>query len=96
MKSDRSIKQDIEPIKDLKSLHELKPVQYRFKDGSRLQYGFIAQDIEQTGYKHLVYENKGGIKSVAYIQLIAVLTQHIQDLSKRVEYLESLTNRRNL
>jgi hypothetical protein len=96
LKSDRSLKEDIEPIRDTSSLFELKPVQFKMKGTDRINYGFIAQDIEGTPYANLVYENRGGIKSVAYVQLIAVLTKHIQDLTARVEALEATRNRTNL
>jgi hypothetical protein len=93
--SDRTLKENIEPIKNTGTLLELMPVQFTLKGGSKLQYGFIAQDMEETEYANLVYSNRDGIKSVAYTQLISVLTQHIQNLTERVEKLEAARNRNN-
>lgn len=44
--SDRKLKTDIAPIdKATAFLMSLKPVQYRMKDGKRIHFGFIAQDV---------------------------------------------------
>jgi hypothetical protein len=96
MLSDITLKENIRAIEDVKTLLDLIPVEYTMKGGTKLQYGFIAQQLEKTPYKNLVYSNTTNIKSVAYIQLIAVLTHHIQTLTKRVEELENKTNSRNL
>lgn len=95
MLSDRSQKENIEPISDPETLFQLKPVQFTIKGGTKRQFGFIAQDIEETSFKNLVYNNNNTLKSVAYIQLVAVLTKHVQELTKRVEELESIKNKRN-
>lgn len=89
MRSDRSIKDNIKPITDSDEVLKLKPVTFTMKNGTRLQYGFIAQDIEETGLKSLVYKNERGIRSVAYNQIIALLLHQIQGLSKRVAELEA-------
>ena len=88
MVSDISLKEQICPIEDIDTLLQLKPVQFLMKGGTKLQYGFIAQDLEKTPYKNIVYSNRDGIKSVAYVQLIAVLTAQIQELTKRVAVIE--------
>ena len=48
--SDRSLKHDIEPLKDAYKIFfkKLEPVSYVFNDGSRKHTGFIAQDVEQA------------------------------------------------
>lgn len=44
--SDRKLKTDIAPIdKATAFLMSLEPVQYRMKDGKRIHFGFIAQDV---------------------------------------------------
>ena len=96
MYSDRSLKENIQPINNTKGLLDLKPVEFTMKGGTRTQYGFIAQDIEASPYDFLVYKNQSGIRSVAYNQIIPLLTAHIIDLTKRIEALESKTNARNL
>ena len=95
MLSDKSLKENIEPIADIETLFELLPVQFTMKGGTKRQFGFIAQDLEKTSFKNLVYSNNNGLKSVAYTQIIAVLTKHIQELTKRVDELESISNKRN-
>ena len=95
MVSDASLKENIIPIQDTSTLLELLPREFTMKGGSKLQYGFVAQELENTPYRNLVYQNREGIKSIAYTQLISVLTAHIQSLSKRVAELENNQNRRN-
>ena len=52
--SDRKLKTDIAPIdKATEFLMDLKPVQYRMKDGGkRIHYGFIAQDVAKAAAGH--------------------------------------------
>jgi hypothetical protein len=94
--SDKNFKENIGPISDISTLLELVPCQFTLKGGSKLQFGFVAQDVEKTSFKNLVYQNNAGVKSLAYTQLVAVLVAHIQSLTKRVNELEGNCNRRNL
>lgn len=82
--SDRRTKKDIQPITgSLARLMELSPTAFRYKAaeaGSPLNFGFIAQEVEEV-YPDLVLE-QNGLKTLASNSLIAINTQAIQELKK--------------
>lgn len=87
--SDKNLKDQITTIADSSEVLKLKPVSFVMKGGKKLQYGFIAQDIEETGISNIVYQNDRGVKSVAYNQIIPLLLHQIQKLTERVALIES-------
>lgn len=93
MYSDRNLKENINPLDDETADKVLKftPVAFNLKGGSKLQYGFIAQDIEEI-LPNLVYKNDRGVRSVAYNQIIPLLLHQIQQLTERVAQLEQSRN----
>ena len=108
MNSDRRLKREIQPITQPNSLSALRPVSYYWnvegekRGGNKdLQYGFIAQEIEQV-YPHLVNTSSDGYKSVNYIQVIPLLVKELQesqaklkDLEGRLEKLEGKGSKTN-
>lgn len=108
MNSDRRLKREIQPITQPNSLSALRPVSYYWnvegekRGGNKdLQYGFIAQEIEQV-YPHLVNTSSDGYKSVNYIQVIPLLVKELQesqaklkDLEGRLEKLEGKGSKAN-
>ena len=108
MNSDRRLKREIQPITQPNSLAALRPVSYYWnvegekRGGNKdLQYGFIAQEIEQV-YPHLVNTSSDGYKSVNYIQVIPLLVKELQesqaklnDLEGRLEKLEGKGSKTN-
>ena len=108
MNSDRRLKREIQPITQPNSLAALRPVSYYWnvegekRGGNKdLQYGFIAQEIEQV-YPHLVNTSSDGYKSVNYIQVIPLLVKELQesqaklkDLEGRLEKLEGKGSKAN-
>ena len=113
--SDRRFKKDIQGIKlGLKEVLQLKPSSYywnteieRMKsaDPTKLQYGFIAQELEQVIPAVVSGDGTGkDYKSVNYEALIPVLTKAIQEqqemmekqkemMEKQQEMIESLKKR---
>lgn len=84
--SDLTLKTDIQPLNaDFSVLQTLQPVRYRFKADKKqaLQFGFIAQDVEQY-FPHLVHTDGKGLKSLNYIGLLPVLWQYTQQLEQTV------------
>nr|BFD60766.1 hypothetical protein CKG001_28730 [Bdellovibrio sp. CKG001] len=81
--SDIRLKKDIHTLEgSLEKILQLKPSSYHWKDpyaDPRLQMGFIAQELEQI-YPHVVDQNKSGIKSVSYMNMIAPITGAVQEL----------------
>lgn len=99
--SDVRLKEDIQDTDvGLAFVKQLRPVSYRLKADPNHQkgYGFIAQEVEQLvgSETSLVYEEPNwqvgdevGFKTIHYPSYIAVLTKAIQELTAKVEALES-------
>lgn len=70
----------------------LRPVTYNYMPTEKISIGLIAHELQEY-YPFLVEGEKDGInnQSVNYIGLISVLIKEIQELKKRVTYLESRT-----
>jgi len=109
--SDRKLKTDIVDIQNgFDDVMSLKPRMYEFIKTDKkvlpsgLQYGFIAQELEEVfpelikEVKKPVFDKEGNIteffeyKSVNYIGLIAILTASVQELSQEVERLKETNN----
>lgn len=103
--SDERIKQDITPIDTgLDVVAKLNPVTYKYKEDwskdQSIQTGFIAQDLlvalEGKNYVDGIVQQGGEYMSVAYQNIIPILTKAIQeqqtiinDLKARVTALEA-------
>ena len=98
--SDERIKEDIAPIASgLDVVTKLNPVTYRYKEDwskdQSTQTGFIAQELlvamEGKNYVDGVVQQGGseGYYSVAYQNIIPLLTKAIQELNAKVEALEA-------
>ena len=102
--SDRKLKEEIEPLneKHVEFFKNLKPVSYKFKDGTsgRRHTGFIAQEVEEaieeagmTDQDMAAVVKDESQYYLRYEEIIAVQTKVIQDLMARVEKLEAKVNR---
>lgn len=96
--SDERIKKEITPIANCLSLvGQLNPVTFKYKESwtsdQRVQSGFIAQELKATlaneNYLEGLVNEEGQFLSVAYQNLIPVLTKAIQELNAKVEALEA-------
>jgi hypothetical protein len=91
--SDRTLKTDIVNMKDgLDLVSKLRPVNYRWKDESKSkleEYGFIAQEVEES-FPSLVQTNANtGIKSVDYPKMVSILALAVQELTTKVQELSA-------
>ena len=82
--SDARLKTNIKNLSS-KKIEKLRPVSYSWNaegkkrgGNNKLQYGFIAQEIEQV-FPNLVSTGDDGYKSVNYIEVIPVLTKALQE-----------------
>jgi hypothetical protein len=98
--SDERIKDDIEPIASgLDVVEKLNPVTYRYKESwtkdQSIQTGFIAQELltalDGQVYVDSVVQQGGseGYYSVAYQNIIPILTKALQELSAKNDALEA-------
>jgi len=96
--SDRRSKKDIEPMGPcLDRVMALKPSTFRYQsapEGTPVNYGFIAQDIEEQ-FPDLVQE-MNGLKTLAGAGITAIntrglqeLTQQVRQKEERIQHLES-------
>lgn len=91
--SDRTLKKDIVDMENgLELVSKLHPVNYRWKDENKsqlLEYGFIAQEVEEH-FPSLVHTNgTTGIKSVDYPKVVSMLALAVQELTAKVNELSA-------
>ena len=102
--SDARLKSDVEDIElyTLKKINALRPIQFTWKheddtlnehlsedlDYERKHYGFLAQEVQKL-YPELVYEDGEGYLGINYTELIPILIQAVQELSDKVESLQT-------
>jgi hypothetical protein len=89
--SDQKLKKDIKPLgKGLKEILKLKPVSFKWKSSpeSGANFGFIAQDVEKVIKEVVSDDGYDKTKTVAYLEIIPVLTNAIQEQQSQIETLE--------
>lgn len=91
-----------ENINDMGSLSDdlmkLKPAIFNYKkdESKQLQFGLIAEEVEQI-YPTLVSHNQQGeLESVKYNDFIPLLLNEVQKLNKRIAQLEDLCYKKDL
>lgn len=88
--SSRRYKDDIQPMGEASSpLMQLRPVTFRYKDadadGSKpLQYGLIAEEVEQAMPGLVIYNKDGTPESVAYQVLPSLLLNEYQKQNREL------------
>ena len=89
--SDITLKDDIETIPDaLEKVSQIRGVTYNRNDleDAPRQTGVIAQEVEKV-LPEVVSENKDGIKTVAYGNIVGLLIEAIKELKAEVEILKA-------
>ena len=79
--SDRRIKENIININE--TIDMLKPRKYFNKLTNKIEFGVIADEIEKI-FPNLVNGDGDELKSVNYIQLIALLIKEVKDLKQKI------------
>jgi hypothetical protein len=88
-RSDGRLKENINDLQNsLEIVKKLDGKEYNFKDRSRKSYGFIAQEIEQI-LPDIVDNDKNGIKSISYGDIIPILSNAIKELNNKIDLLEN-------
>lgn len=104
--SDRRLKEDIKPIDlDLKMYQKLKPCSYNYKNDTKRQLGFIAQEmltvcgeaVTMTDNENLKKEEEGDIEGIQmnidYKQISVLNVAAIQKLLDRISMLEDIVTK---
>lgn len=88
--SDRSLKTNIEPLKDaLSKVLELQGVSFNWKSTGKASVGVVAQDVEKV-YPELVdTDPKTGLKSVEYGNLVGPLIEAVKEQQKEIDNLQA-------
>ena len=101
--SDKRLKEEVKAINNASDIiDKLRPVSFKWNDkakelnpnkNNKLNYGLIAQEVEEVipSIVHPIYN--GEYKSIDYIQLIAILIQSSKEMRKEIDRLkEQITN----
>jgi hypothetical protein len=95
MSSSARFKEDIHDMGEASDrLFDLRPVTFRYKqhysDGSQpIEYGLIAEEVEQVYPDLVVRSNDGQIETVQYQKLTPLLLNEVKKLNKQNQVLES-------
>jgi len=94
LSSSRRYKEEIRPMDNAsEALYRLKPVTYRYKkeiDRKQvLDYGLIAEDVDQIDPNLVIYNKDGEIETVRYNAINAMLLNEFLKEHKKVEEQES-------
>jgi len=90
--SDYRLKENIQPMKNgLERLNKLKPSKFNWKETGESSEGFIAHEVQEAGWLEGVSGNKDDeqMQMVDYGKITPLLVKAIQELSAKVEELES-------
>ena len=85
--SDERLKENIRPVIDEATTlndKDIRLVQFDWKDTGKHSYGVIAQEVEKN-YPELVYENKDGLKSVSYSEILVIKIAQLENKLKQLE-----------
>ena len=91
--SDYRIKEDISNIQDEVNIDELKPVKYKNKLNNKIEYGFIAHEVQDI-FPELVQGDKDEeeYQSINYLGLIPILVNEIKKLKEDIQNLKRKRN----
>ena len=91
--SDERLKENVETIEEaLEKVKQLRGVEYDLKETGDHCIGVIAQEVEKV-VPDVVYEDDLGVKSVAYMNMVALLIEAVKDQQKQIDELKSLLNK---
>jgi hypothetical protein len=85
-------KENIDDMDDASdALYKLRPVVFNYKadETKRMQYGLIAEEVEEAMPRLVVYNEDGAPESVKYHDISVLLLNEIQKLNARISDLES-------
>jgi len=75
----------------LATINALRPVTFKWKDkkkGEDLQYGLIAEELQQIMPEAVSLNSDGNAEAISYTKLVPILIKAVQELQAKVEKLE--------
>lgn len=89
LSSSERFKENIEDMPSTSWLHDLRPVTFNYKhDPEPLQYGLIAEEVEEINPLLVTYDDNAQVDGVQYSRLIPALLKEIQELKKEIDLLK--------
>jgi hypothetical protein len=86
--SAKRFKENIKPLDpQTDKLQKLKPVSFDWKENSKADVGFIAEEVKEI-YPELVSEEDGETQGIQYSKLTAILVKAVQDQQKQIDELK--------
>ena len=86
--SDERLKKNVKTIDDaLNKVRSLRGVEYDHKKTGDHCLGLIAQEVEEI-IPDVVYEDATGVKSVAYMNIVALLIEAVKDQQRQIDELK--------
>jgi hypothetical protein len=95
LSSDSRLKENITPLNNsLERVLKLQGVNFTWKSDSTHtpDIGFVAQDVQKVLPELVIKDNKDGLLSVKYQNMVAVLAEAIKEQQKQIEELKTLVN----
>jgi hypothetical protein len=88
--SDERLKDDIVTVENaIESVKKIRGVEFSWKENGTKSIGFIAQEIEKVLPLLVTTNEKTGYKSVAYLNMVAILVQAVKEQQIQIDELKS-------
>ena len=87
--SDARLKNVLGEAKGLEIINQLNPVHFEWKKSGLKQDGLIAQEVEPIIPNAVTHNEESDVYSMDYSKLVTPLIKAVQELTEKVEALES-------
>lgn len=84
----RSTKDNIDYNEDFSWINELKPCSFNYKNNTAMEYGLIAEDVEEVNKDICLYDREDKLMSVNYRLLTIPILSELQKANKKIKELE--------
>jgi len=83
-------KENIADMDNITWLYDLRPVNFTYKqdDQESIQYGLIAEEVEQVNDDFVSYNEDGRVETVSYSQLISPMLKAMQEQQEKIVELQ--------
>ena len=91
--SSREMKTNIEPIENiLPSVLQMRGVKFDWKEGTKDNYGFIAEEVDKLFPYLVTHDEEGKAQGIQYSKMTAVLLEAIKEQQIQIDELKSKLN----
>ena len=87
------MKTNIEPIENiLPSVLQMRGVKFDWKEGTKDNYGFIAEEVDKLFPYLVTHDEEGKAQGIQYSKMTAVLLEAIKEQQIQIDELKSKLN----